>query len=122
VDNWITVNAPTSGQGNGAISVTVGQNPNTTPRSGSITINGGTYHITQDASVCGFQVTPQTFSVPASGGTFNNAINVTTGSNCSWTACSNVSWILIPGGNGCPVGFTGSNPVSFTVSANTGTR
>jgi hypothetical protein len=121
VDNWITVNAPASGQGNGAISVTVGQNPNTTPRSGSITINGGTYHITQDASVCGFQVTPQTFSVPASGGTFNNAINVTTGSNCSWTACSNVSWILIPGGNGCPVGFTGSNPVSFTVSANTGT-
>jgi hypothetical protein len=40
--------------------------------------------------------------------------------NCSYpvTPMSNPN---VPSGNGCPVGFTGSNPVSFTVSANTGT-
>jgi hypothetical protein len=122
-DPWITVNAPTSGSGaGGTISLTVGQNPNTVSRSGSITINGAvTYPVTQDASVCGFQVTPQTISVPQGGGTFNNTLNVATGSTCSWTACSNVNWILIPGGNGCPVGFTGSSPVPLTINANTGT-
>ena len=122
-DNWITVNAPTSGSGTGGtISLTVGQNPNTVSRSGSVTINGAlTYSVTQDASVCGFQVTPTTINVPQGGGTFNNTLNVATGSNCSWTACSNVSWILIPGGNGCPVGFTGSSAVPLTVNANTGT-
>jgi hypothetical protein len=122
-DPWITVNAPTSGSGTGGmISLTVGQNPNSVGRSGSITINGAvTYPVTQDASVCGFQVTPTMINVPQGGGTFNNTLNVATGSNCSWTACGNVSWILIPGGNGCPVGFTGSSAVPLTVNANTGT-
>ncbi|MGH9762390.1 MAG: BACON domain-containing protein, partial [Blastocatellia bacterium] len=89
VDNWITVNPPTSGTGS-AISLTVGQNPNTTPRSGStagsITITSSSgfaypYTVTQDGSICGFQVSPAAINAPQTGGTFNNAIQVTTGSN-----------------------------------------
>ncbi|MGH9765722.1 MAG: BACON domain-containing protein, partial [Blastocatellia bacterium] len=132
VDSFITVNPPGTGSGaNGNLSLTLGMNPLTTSRSGIVDITSSSgftyqYRVTQDGSICGYTVTttpptnPLTINALQGGGTFTNGVNVVTGSNCSWTAQSNVTWILVWGGNGGPVSFTGSSGLSFIVSANTG--
>ncbi|HEX8998688.1 MAG TPA: CSLREA domain-containing protein, partial [Blastocatellia bacterium] len=46
---WITVTGGASGNGNGTVSYTVAANPGTTPRTGSLTIAGFAFYVTQAA-------------------------------------------------------------------------
>ena len=47
---WITVTGGASGNGNGTVSYTVAANPGTVPRTGSMTIAGFTFYVTQAAA------------------------------------------------------------------------
>jgi len=82
--SWLTVTAGANGSGNGSVSFSVASNPNTSSRTGTITIGGQTFTVTQAASTCSFAISPTSQSIPASGGT--GTVSVTTSSNCSWTA------------------------------------
>ncbi|HYH10093.1 MAG TPA: FG-GAP-like repeat-containing protein [Thermoanaerobaculia bacterium] len=48
--SWITLTAPASGAGNGSIAYTVGENPTTVARSGTIVAGSRTYTVTQSGA------------------------------------------------------------------------
>ena len=112
---WITITSGASGTGSGSVNYTVAANTGTTSRSGTMTIAGMTYTVSQPASSCSFTISPTAQAFGASGG--SGIVTVTTSANCSWTASSNAAWVTISGG----ATGTGSGTVAFNVAANTGT-
>ncbi|HJW87015.1 MAG TPA: BACON domain-containing carbohydrate-binding protein [Candidatus Brocadiaceae bacterium] len=113
---WITVTSGSSGTGNGTVVYSVSANTGTSPRTGTMTIAGQTFTVTQDGISCTYSITPTSQTFRASAGI--GSVTVTAGSSCSWTAVSNATWITVTsGGSG-----TGNGTVGYSVSANTGTR
>jgi hypothetical protein len=112
--SWITITSGASGSGNGSVAYSVAANPSTTPRSGSITIGGQTFTITQ-AGACAFSINPTSASWSASAATSSVAVTATAG--CSWTTANPAPWITISGsGSG-----TGNGTVNYSVATNTST-
>ena len=109
--DWITVNTG-SGSGNGSVSYTVAAN-NGPARTGTITVNGQTFTITQ-ANNCSFTINPLGQEFQASGGSSSFAL---TASNpgCSWTAAASDNWITVINSTG-----NGSQTINFSVAANNG--
>ncbi|MBF0591894.1 MAG: DUF1566 domain-containing protein [Nitrospirae bacterium] len=62
---------------------------------------------------CSYTIYPTSKSFTSTGG--SDSVSVTTSSNCSWSATSNVSWITITSGST----GVGNGTVAYTVSANT---
>ncbi len=118
-DSFITItNGPSgaSGVGNGTVTVTVATNTDTVARTGTLTIAGQTFTVTEDAAACTFSLDSTAANFSAAGGSSNVVVTVN-GTNCDWTAASNSSLITITAGtNGL-----GSGTVSYTLAANTGT-
>ena len=112
--SWITVTAGASGSAIGSVSFNVAAT--TTARTGTLTVAGQTVTVTQAAASCVYTVTPTSVSAPSTGNTFS--LSVTSGTSCSWTAVSNVSWITVTAGaSGSAIGS-----VTFTVAATTTPR
>jgi len=101
-----------SGSGNGTVSYTAAANTATTARTGTLTIAGQTFTVTQAAASCSYTVSPLTFSVGASGGT--STVSVTAASGCSWTAQSASTWVTVTPG----AGGSGSGSVTFSTASN----
>jgi Viral BACON domain len=118
-DSFITITngtSGTSGTGNGTVTVTVATNTDTVARTGTLTIAGQTFTVTEDAAACIVSIDSTAANFPATGGS-SNVMVTANGTNCDWTAISNSSSITITSGtNGI-----GSDTVSYTVTANTGT-
>ena len=110
---WITISAGANGSGNGSVTYDVAANTGTAPRTGTLTIAGKTFTVTQAGVSCTFAVTQVPGTIPASGGT--GKMTVTTQPACAWTSSSAVSWMTVTGS------ATGSGTASYTISANTGT-
>jgi hypothetical protein len=111
-NTWITVISGAAGSGSGSVAFSVAANTATTSRSGTLTIAGSTFTVTQAAG-CSFTVSPRTVAVTSAvaGGT----LTVTTQSGCAWSASNTVSWITVTGAG------TGSGQAMFTIAANTAT-
>jgi hypothetical protein len=109
---WLTVTGVPGGSGNGTVNFSVAVNPNTTQRTGTITVNGQTFTVTQNAAPCTFAISPGSQTVAASGGTGSFAL--TAGAGCSWTATDNASWITLTG----PTSGSGGATISFSAAAN----
>jgi hypothetical protein len=101
-----------SGNGSSTVSYSVAANPATTARTGTVTIAGHTFTVTQAGVVCTFSVSPT--NAVLSWAASSLPINVTTGGSCAWSASSSVPWITLAGGGG-----PGSGNATFDVSANT---
>jgi hypothetical protein len=112
--SWITITAGAAGTGSGTVSYSVAANPTSSQRTGTLTISGHTFTVTQ-AGGCTYTTTPSATSVPA--GATTGTASVTTTSGCAWTASSGVSWITITSG----ASGTGSGTVAYSVAANTST-
>ncbi|HYY57919.1 MAG TPA: BACON domain-containing carbohydrate-binding protein [Pyrinomonadaceae bacterium] len=112
---WITITAGASRSGNGTVSYTVAANTATVSRTGTITVAGKTFTVTQAAAPCNYSISPTSASYPSSGGA--SRITVTTTTGCAWTARSNVTWITITAG----ASGSGAGTVSYSVAANTAT-
>ena len=93
---------------------TVAANTGTTSRTGTMTIAGKTFTVTQPSTSCSFTISPTSQSFSASSG--SGTVTVSTSSNCAWTAASNAAWVVISGG----ASGTGSGTVTYNVTANTG--
>jgi len=102
--------------GAGTVTYTVQANPGTATRTGTITINGQTFTVTQGSS-CTYAVYPTVRPFTSGGGT-NGRFTVITQSGCPWTATTNAPWITITEG-AQPTSGTGR--VRYTVAANTTT-
>ena len=114
--SWLTVTSGASGSGNGTVAFSASANPNTTARTGTITIGGQTFSVNQNAASCAFTISPTSMQqVPFAGG--NGSSTVTTSDGCAWTATSNTSWITVTSG----AQGTTSGQVNFTVAPSTAT-
>ena len=114
--SWVTVTSGTSGTGNGTVGYSVAANSSTASRTGTVTIAGRTFTVTQSGtSGCTYTINPTSSSFTRSGGT--GSVSVTTNTGCTWTARSNVSWVRVTSG----ASGSGSGTVRYSVSTNTGT-
>ena len=111
-DAFIIIDSGTPGSGNGTVGyhVTANSGP---MRTGTMTIAGLTFTVTQDAA-CAFNLSSLSQNFVAAGGM--DSVNVITGTGCTWTAVSNDAFITVTGGSS----GSGNGTVSYTVAANMG--
>jgi hypothetical protein len=119
-NSWITINSGAGGMGNGTVVYSVAQNNTGAPRTGTITVAGQTFTITQDACAVGFAPLVNA-AIDASGGNFS--VSVAAPAGCSWTAATGDSWITInSGASGAGDGtISYSVPLNNVATARTGT-
>ena len=112
--NWLVVTSGTPGTGSQTVTYTVGANPSSSARTGTLTIAGLAYTVTQSAAACTYSVAAGTLQPAASG--FSGSISVTAPTGCAWAASSAAAWItVVSGAHG-----SGTGTVAFIVAANTG--
>jgi hypothetical protein len=111
---WISFPRQPSGQGEGSFGFTVGANPATRPRDGTVEVSGQRLGISQEAAACRFSLDPGVTRLPAAGG--SASVRVSSLDGCAWTAASPVSWIRLTAGER----GDGAGSVTFTVEPNTG--
>jgi hypothetical protein len=112
--SWIDV-AGGSGLGVGSVSLTVAPNPSIETRTGTVTVEGRTFAVTQGGAgpACTYSVSPTAFSFSSAAG--RGDVRPGTGSTCSWTVVASDSWLVPSVTSG-----TGNGPVPFTVKQNNG--
>jgi hypothetical protein len=116
---WITLTAPTSGNGNGTVNFAAAYNPGP-ERTGSVIIGGQPSTITQEGSAgtampCTYSIDPSSQTIGAAGGA-GPGVQVYTSYGCRWIATSNAPWISVTWGGSGGAGFA---VVTFSVAANT---
>lgn len=125
---WLTA-VPTSGTGNGAVSVAVAANAETAPRSGLVSVAGGSVQVTQAGAsaptapppapptptptTCTFSVSPTSHALPSTGGGRQVSVTASAGS-CGWAATSSVAWISVITG----ASSSGNGVVDLQVATN----
>ena len=110
---WIGITSAQSNSGNGVLNYVVSQNVASTPRSGSISIAGQIFTVTQEgAADCQFWISPKSKSFGNGGG--SGTVTVATSDRCGWSASSGASWITITSA----ATSRGNGTVSYTVAAN----
>ncbi|HVG31484.1 MAG TPA: NF038122 family metalloprotease [Pyrinomonadaceae bacterium] len=119
--SFITITAGASGSGNGTVTYSVAANTgSTSSRTGTMTIAGQTFTVTQDAGLsCSYSISPfgQTFAAAGgSGATVSVSGGPGGGPGCPWTAVSNDSFITITNG----ASGSGSGTVTYSVAPNSG--
>ena len=87
-----------SGSGNGTVAFSATANPNTTPRSGTLTIGGADVHGEPGGrGAARYAISPTSQSVAAGGGTGSTSVTAPTG--CAWTGVSNnTPWLTVTSG------------------------
>ena len=112
-DAWITITSGATGSGSGPVNYSVANYTLTTQRTGTLTIAGQTFTVTQAgaAPACSFSLSATTQSFTSSGGM--GSVTVTTQTGCAWTALSNNAWITITSG----ASASDSGMVSYSVEA-----
>lgn len=112
---WIGVTAGAQGTGNGTVSLSIAENTTQSSRTGTVTISGVTFTVSQGPAPA-----PCTYSLSRGSASVGNGANsvgvdVATASGCSWSASSGVNWINIASGtNG-----SGSGTVTLAIAENT---
>ncbi len=117
--SWLTILGGGSGSGEGTVVYEVAANPSTAERTGTLTVAGQTFTVTQQGAPCTYALAPASQSMASGGG--GGSANVTAPAGCSWTGASSVAWITVNGGNGGTVSGSGNGTVTYTVAANAST-
>ena len=112
---WITITGGSSGAGNGTVNYSVAAN-GAAQRSGTITVNGQSFNITQapNPASCSYALNKTSESISEQGG--SGSLTLTTGGGCPWTAASNAGWLSV---TSAPSG-SGSATINYSVAANSG--
>ncbi len=109
---WISITGGASGSGPGTVSYSLAANTGTTSRTGSATIAGQTFSVTQEGVPCSYTLNPVSTTLgPAAG---SGTVGVTAQTGCSWTAASGAAWITVTSG----ASGSASGQVGFSVTAN----
>ena len=108
---WIHVTSGASGSGNGMVGYSVDANSSSTSRSGTMTIAGKTFTVTQSrVAACTFTIGPKRASYGNGGGGGSVAVAAPVG--CAWTGASNVPWIAVTP----PGGGSGNGSLTYSVA------
>ena len=113
--DWVT-NLGGSRSGGATVSVTVNSNTSTVPRTGTVSVQGQVFTISQAGAdaTCSYRVSPTVFSFSDRGGA--GEVRVTTGTGCAWLVGSNQTWLEPAVTDG-----TSTATFSFTAKPNSGT-
>jgi hypothetical protein len=97
--SWADV-APGSGLGSATPVLNVGENENRDTRTVTVTVNGQSFRVTQNAVGCSYTLDPTSLDESPDGGSASVALTATAG--CTWTATASEGWIrvLTPSGTG----------------------
>ena len=111
---WLAVTSGATGSGNGTVGYSVAANTASTSRTGTLTIGGQAFTVTQaGAATCSYSISPANTTVGSTGGTGD--VSVTAGAGCPWTAASNASsWLKVTSG----ASGSGNGKVGYSASAN----
>ncbi len=110
---WVSITAGATGTGNGTVTYSVQANSGGA-RSGSLTIAGKTFSVSQAAQSCTYSISPTGASVGAGGG--GGSFAVSTSSGCAWAASSDAGWLHVTAG----ASGSGNGTVSYGADANAG--
>jgi lipoprotein signal peptidase len=114
--SWITVTGTATGSGSGTITYSVAASTATTERTGTITVGGQTFRVTQAAGTsCTYVISPLSLSVPPAGG--SASVTITAADGCAWSSFTSTSWITLTG----TTSDSGTGALTFTAAANTTT-
>jgi hypothetical protein len=117
--SWLTVTSGANGTGNGTVRFTASANAGSSQRTGTLTIAGLVFTVTQNGAVlppaCTYSVSSTSESVDAGGE--DGSIDVTAPAGCAWTAASSESWLTVTSG----ASGTGNGTVQYSAAANTDT-
>jgi hypothetical protein len=114
-DSWITITGDSNGSGSDTVTYTVDYNGSESSRSGSMTIAGITFPVTQNGVPCTYDFDPDPLNVSDTGGTYT--IDVTTPAHCPWevSITEGGTWIT----DFSPTGEQfGDGTVTFTILEN----
>ena len=115
---WIIITSGASGSTNGLVTYSVATNPGTSSRTGLITVAGAglirTCTVIQAGAAATLAIAPPSTNL-SSAAASGRIIGVT--ANVSWTASSNVSWIVVTGGSS----GVSNGTVTFSVATNPAT-
>ncbi len=120
--SWIHVTSGSSGTGTVGYSVDANTFANTSSsaRTGTMTIAGQTFTVSQAGVTCTYSISPTKASFRREGGT--GTVAVTAPQGCAWTAASNASWITVASGsNGSGNGSVGYSVAPSTLRRRLGT-
>ena len=95
--------------------MTIAANTAASQRTGTVSIAGQTFTVTQAAGVCAYTVTPGTLSVSAAG--LTSSFSISTAAGCSWSASGMPAWITISTAT-----QTGPGLLSYTIAPTTTAR
>ena len=109
---FLGISSGSAGSGSGSVGYTVTANPAGSTRSGTLTIAGQTFTVSQSAAACTYSITPPVASASAAGG--SASVSVSAGSGCAWTAASNSGFIAITSSTS----GSGNGTVTYSVAAN----
>jgi hypothetical protein len=112
--NWINVTSGASSAGSGTVVYSVEPNPTTVSRSGTLTIGGQSFVITQDPLACSVTVDTTSLGSPYGPAGATGSIGISAnGPNCSWSASSNAPWAVV-----APTSGTGNATIGVTIGSN----
>ena len=112
---FLTFQNGTGRTGPGSVAFAVAANTTASLRSGTATVAGQTFAVSQaaPAATCTYSISPALLSTSAAA--TSGTISVTTQTGCGWSAASTSGFLTFPSGSG----GTGSGSVAFEVAANT---
>jgi hypothetical protein len=114
--SWISVTSGASGVGSSTLFFDIAANSTTLPRTGTLSIGGQNFTVTQEALPCSVTMNTASLGSPYNVGGGAGSIAITAnGPNCSWTASS-----LAPFASVQPGGGSGNGTVFVTVGSNAG--
>ena len=114
--SFLTITSGSSGSGNGTVGFSVAANSSTALRTGTLTIAGQTFTVTQAGTSCTYAISPANRSFSWGGGT--GSVSVTTGAICQWNAASNDGFLSIIGSPAGINGAHGNGSLGYSVGSN----
>lgn len=109
---WLRINTPARNDGPATLQYSVEQNDTGLARTGTLTIAGNTFTVTQTGlASCTYSLGMDKLTVGAEAGSY--VLQIRTGPACAWTATATVPWITLTTATGKGEGF-----IRFQVTAN----
>ena len=119
VTPWLSVTSPESGAGSTTVQVLAGPNPTVYSRTGTVTVGGNTFAVTQAGLNANVSYTESIFSTDGGSGW----VDVSPEGNAQWQAVSDVPWLTVAiGASGTGAGsvFIVADPYTNTSQSRTG--
>jgi hypothetical protein len=110
--SWLQV-SPSTGQGQGAVTLTIAANPQSNTRAANLIINAQRYGVTQPGNSCRYALGDGSARLSSDAG--STAVRVTAADGCAWTATSSEPWVRVT-----PASGNGDGSVTVRVDANSG--